>query len=534
MIPFGSIRGNGADLATHLGNAEDNEFVEVDELRGVIADDLNGAFSEMEAKAFGLTDMRKPFYSLSINPDPRQPWTREMYYEYRDRAEITLGLEGHDRVTVFHIKQGRDGILREHCHVVWNRTDVQNMRGADIKFDRLKLMSLTREYAQERGLRLPAGYYKIDDNFEQTSLYEKTKETQTGISKEQHKELVTDLWRTSDGPKAFVAALEDRGYMLAQGRRPYVLVDTFGKMHALPRLIDDKQVRSADVETFLKRDFPPESLSTVAEALAVAAQHEESRQRVELSQRLTEQKEILKRDQDMRRNQLQSEITAKQEFHNKESARLSDTHNDNLYVHKMNAAQQDMEINFKRAANAPSGLAGFLSRVTGMDIVRSKLHAHQDRKRLAVQEQARAQIEEQNRIERQQQQHVHMLEMMEMRRLERQQVKSFEREQRSIVMAQEREKVAHYSKGYEHMPSVQLALTPRGRMAVPAKAQRRYYAPTVKDANVKTKETETKTPITLQPIVEDFTSAAEKHFERGSGDGEFIVPDNSNGKGRAR
>jgi len=331
--------------------------------------------------------------------------------------------------------------------------------------------------------------------------------------------------------------------MLASGRRPYVLVDAFGNMHALPRLIDDRGIRTKDIEAFLRDDFPPESLSTVEEARAVATQLEDSRKRVEDSQKLDHQKEILQRDQDTRRDQLQSEITAKQEFHNKESARLSETHHDNLYVHKLNAAQQDMEIKFKRSANAPSGLAGFLSRVTGMDIVRSKLHAYQDRKREAIQEQARALIEEQNRIECLKQQYVHTLEMMEMRRLEREQVKSFEREQRSIVMAQEREKVAHYSKGYEHMPSVQLALTPRGRMAVPAKAGRRFYAPTVKEHNVKAKGTEKNTPqfkqdiepaLTPPPMAEDFTAAAEEYFGRGSGNGEFIASDNVNGKGRTR
>lgn len=532
MIPFGSIRGNGADLAVHLGNTEDNEYVEIAEMRGVIADDLPGGFSEADAKINALTNMDKGYYSLALNP--WVPWTREMYFEYRDRAEIELGLVGHDRFTVFHIKQGKDGNLREHCHVVWNRTDVQNMRRVDIKFDRLKLMSLTREFAHEKGLQLPKGYYKIDDNHEQTSLYEKVKENQTGISKEQHKSVVTDLWRTSDSPKAFIAALEDRGYMLATGRRPYLLVDTFGKMHALPRLIDDKQVRTADVEAYLKKDFPPESLSTVEEARAVAVQHEESRKRIEFSQRLAEQKEILERDQEMRRESLQDEITAKQAYHHREAGKLSNIHGDKHYAHKLNSAKADMEINFRRAANAPTGLAGFLSRITGMDVIRSKLHAHQDRKREAAQEQVRFEIEEKNRIERLGQRHEHQLEMIEMRRQENEQKKNFEREQRSIVMAQEREKVAYYSKGHEHMPSVHLALTPRGRMAVPAKAKRRFYAPTVNDPNVKSTDQGKKStgkieghePVkTLPPIADDFYKATDPWYEQGGSSDEHSNSD---------
>lgn len=188
MIPFGNIRGNGADLAVHLGNAEDNEFVEIDEIRGLIADDLPGAFAEMDVKINTLTQMKKGYYSLSINPDTRQgDWPREWYNEFRDMVETDFELIGHDRITVFHIKEGADGLLREHCHVVWNRTDVQNSRDVDIKFDRLKLMALTREFAHERGIRLPPGYYNIEQNHEQTSLYEKVKERETGISKAQHK-----------------------------------------------------------------------------------------------------------------------------------------------------------------------------------------------------------------------------------------------------------------------------------------------------------------------------------------------------------
>ena len=404
-------------------------------------------------------------------------------------------------------------------------------------------MQVARELAQDYGFELPEGYFQVEQNHEQTSLYEKVKETQTGISKEQHKTVVTDLWRTSDSPKTFVAALEDRGYMLASGRRPYVLVDSFGKMHALPRLIDDKEVRTKAVEAYLQKDFPPDSLSTVEEAQAVAAQIEDSRERIEFSQKLAEQKEILQRDQDVRREDLQTDIATKSELLEKETTRLSDIHADNHYAHKLKSAQEDMEINFRRSAYAPTGLAAFLSKVSGVDALRSKLHSYQDSKREEAQELVRTQIEEQNKIGQLEQQQEHGLQMMELRRLENEQVKSFEREQRSIAMAQEREKVAHYSKGYEHMPSVHLTLTPPGRMAMPAKAARRYYAPTVKEANVKATETEQKepqikqdeqTPITPPPIAENFTNAAEGHFERGSGDGEYIAPDNSNGKGHSQ
>lgn len=454
MIPFATQRGNGADLAVHLGNAYDNEQVIIDEIRGVLADDLPGAFSEMEAKAHALTNMTKPFYSLAMNPDPNQPWSKDMYYEYRDRAEDMLGLVGHDRVTVFHIKEGQDGHLREHCHVVWNRTDVDNQCGVNIAYDRLKLMSLTREFAQEQDLTLPDGYYKINDNHEQTSLHESVKEKQTGISKEEHKSVVTDLWRTSDGAKAFVASLEDHGYMLAQGDRPYVLVDTFGKMHALPRLIDDRSVRTKDVEAYLQTDFPSDQLSTVDEAREVAAQHQDSRARVEESQKLQEQREALLHDQDLRRQQLQQEVQVQQAALEAEQARLSNQHKDALYVHQLGVAQQDLDIQFRRAAYAPTGLAAFLSRVTGIDKIREHYHAYQDDRRDREHERQRQEIEARNEAERIAQAQRHELESLEMQRREAEQAKAFEREQRTLALVKERETVSHHSKDHVHMPPV--------------------------------------------------------------------------------
>jgi hypothetical protein len=536
MIFFGSQRGNGADLATHLTNAEDNEFVET-QVFGALADDLHGSFAEWEAQGKAMTNLENFFYSLSFNPHPDHPLTSDMYDDAIRRAALALGLQDQPYATARHIKEMSTGELREHMHVVWSRVDVQNSRGINISHDRLKLMQVARELAVDYGIELPPGYYHQNQNHEQTSYYEAVKEHKTGISKAEHKQVVTDLWRTSDSPKAFVAALEDMGYMLASGRRPYVLVDSFGELHALPRLIDDKDVRTKDVEDYLRKDFPPESLSTVEEARAVAAQMEESRERIEHSQRLEEQKEILQRDQDERREKLEADITAKQDNLQRQVKRLSDIHGDKRFVHELNSAQADMEINFRRAVNAPTGLAAFLSRVTGMDVIRAKLHDYQDRKREAAQEQARQQIEEQNRIEVMQQQHEHSLEMMEMRRLEREQAKSFEREQRSIAMAQEREKVAHYSRGYEHMPSVHLALTPRGRMAVPAKAQRRHYAPTVKEGNVKspieTKPDQTsKQPET--PKNGDYKSFADSWDEAVTREDDFYERDPDKDKGRGR
>ena len=279
MIPFGSQRALGQDLATHLLNTQDNERMEVAQVRGAVARDLHGAFAEWEAQAHTLTRCTNYLYSLSINPDQRQGrLTREQYLDYIDRAENRLGLAGQPRAVVFHVKKDKNGVPREHCHVIWSRIDAERGKARHIAFDHEKLMMVTREFARDHGLKLPDGYYR-DKGQErpkknrQLTLYEKNQQDKGGLTKEQHMAQVTAAWHKRDTPRAFVRSLEDMGYILATGTRDYVLVDLYGNMNSLPKLIDDKKVRTKQVREFLGKEFPKDSLPSVDEARALAAGH---------------------------------------------------------------------------------------------------------------------------------------------------------------------------------------------------------------------------------------------------------------------
>ena len=154
MIPKASQRGLGQDLATHLQNAYDNEYVEIAEVRGAVARDLHGAFAEWEVCAHSMTACRNYLYSLSVNPDPAQgQLSRARYRDYIDRVEGKLGLSGQPRAIVFHIKDGR-----EHCHVVWSRIDTGQGKAVHQPFDRQKLMMVTRQFAREHGLPFPTAW----------------------------------------------------------------------------------------------------------------------------------------------------------------------------------------------------------------------------------------------------------------------------------------------------------------------------------------------------------------------------------------
>lgn len=391
MIPFGSQRAYGQDLATHLLNAQDNERLEVAQVRGAVARDLHGAFAEWEAQAHSLTHCTNYLYSLSINPDQRQGrLTKEQYLDYIERTEQRLGLSGQPRAVVFHIKQDKNGVGREHCHVIWSRIDSEKEKARHIAFDHEKLMMVTREFARDHGLRLPDGYNKDvvrgrRGRSYQMHLYDKRQEDLGGLSLAEHKARVTAAWDRRDTARSFVRELEDLGYMLATGTRDYVLVDLNGTMKALPRLIDDKKVRTADVRKFLGQDFPTNSLPSVDEARALAAGHRAAKElfvkneeRAAREAKEKQRREELQRKQQPRRQAVESEATAlverqrqaRQEFAARqwgERAALRHSH-----------LQESLRIRADRAANKPTGLAAFLGRISGVELITKTIHRYRD------------------------------------------------------------------------------------------------------------------------------------------------------------
>ena len=262
MILKGSQRSGGTDLATHLMNGFDNELVEIAQIRNVVADDLHGAFAEYEAAATG-TRCKKPLYSLSINPPT--PITKQQYLvPLLTALKKCLNLSGQPRAIVFHKKQGR-----EHCHVVWSRIDITNMRAIQISYDHFKLKALSRELAAKFGLDLPPG---LDPNTptdyiapEQT-LADNAQTSQTGISPEQRRFDITEAYMACDNGRAFHAALSEMGYHLAKGtRRSYVIIDQYGHVHSLSRYIEG--VRGKQIKAKLS-DIDHDTIPSIDEVKA--------------------------------------------------------------------------------------------------------------------------------------------------------------------------------------------------------------------------------------------------------------------------
>lgn len=470
MIPKASQRAGGQDLATHLLNAHDNEYVELAEVRGAVAGDLHGAFAEWEAIAHNLTRCRNYLYSLSVNPDLGQgQLTRAQYLDYAGRVEAALGLSGQPRALVYHIKEGR-----EHCHIVWSRIDARAGKAIHQPFDHDKLMMVTREFARDHGLALPAGYERGGDDRKKKSLYETQQERASGLTKEDRMAAVTAAWKRSDSPRAFVRALEEMGYVLATGNRPYVLVDLYGGMNALPKLIDDKSVRTKDIRAFLEGEFPPDSLPTVDEAKALVAQHRQAREEFARSGRDAKKLDLLKAAQGARRQKIEAAQAAVLARHRGEKVALAKAQLAERRVMKARYLDEVRRVDAARLAAKPTGLAAFLGRVTGVSFVISQIHKHRDAQRQAAFLAEKAALVERQADDKRGLVHQHMLQAMDAAREVRALAQVEARELKSYEIAQRREERVRQRQGHDHMPELNLALKPKGRAAVPHTAKDRY------------------------------------------------------------
>lgn len=471
MIPKASQRAGGQDLATHLLNALDNEYVEVAEVSGAVASDLHGAFAEWEAIATGLTKCREYLYSLSVNPEPGQQLSRAQYLDYAERVEKKLGLEGQPRAMVFHIKDGR-----EHCHIVWSRIDWQSEKAVHLAFDHEKLMMVSREFARDHGLNLPDGYRRdpSDTQRRKQSLYKSQQERMTGLSKEERMVMITQAFRQSDNARSFVRALEAMGYVLATGKRPYVLVDMYGTMNALPKMIDDRSVRTKDIRAFLEQEFPPESLPSVDEARALVADLRKAREQFAKAQGQAERLAKLEAAQQVRRAQLVATQEEQRERHRQERAQQE---REQLAARRAQKGAYLSQVRRGRVARAearPTGLAAFLGRVTGVTLVINKLHRYRDAKAFrsfAADRQQLVLMQKQAALSLQRRQELQALETgRQLKALGK--VEARERQALEVRRAREQRIIERH--GHDHMPALNLDLKPKGRGAAVRRAKDRY------------------------------------------------------------
>ena len=264
MILKGSRRGGAKDLALHLMKDE-NDHVELLELRGFVAGDLMGALNETYAISKG-TKCQKFMYSLSVNPPPGQTASTAAIVEAIEKAERVLKLSGQPRAIVFHEKNGR-----RHAHAVWSLIDAAAMKAVRLRNDRTALQPLTRELFVRNGWKVPDGLLDRENRDPRSfTLKEYHQAKKHGRDPRTARAAIQTAWAVADSRAAFVNALEERGMKLARGDRAgLVCVDMFGEVYSLPKMLG-LRIKDVREKVGSERD-DPDAFRSVEDAKAQTA-----------------------------------------------------------------------------------------------------------------------------------------------------------------------------------------------------------------------------------------------------------------------
>lgn len=232
MILQGNQRGGASDLARHLLKDE-NEHVEVHEIRGFVSDDLHGAFKEAYAVSKG-TRAKQFLYSLSLNPPGQEKVSTQDFRDAIETVEQRLNLNDQPRAIVFHEKEGR-----RHAHAVWSRIDTSEMKAIPLPHTKRKLMEISRDLYVQHGWKMPEGM--IDRNNRDPrnfTLAQWQQAKRIGKNPKEIKRAFQEAWAISDNQSSFANALKERGYILARGdRRGFVALNHRCEVFSVPKWV---------------------------------------------------------------------------------------------------------------------------------------------------------------------------------------------------------------------------------------------------------------------------------------------------------
>lgn len=233
MILKGSKRGGAKQLGAHLLRADENEHVEVHEVRGFASEDVMGAMREALAISQG-TRCRQHLFSLSLSPPQSENVRIEVFESVLAQVEERMGLSGQPRIVVFHEKEGR-----RHCHAAWSRIDSETMTAIPLPFFKQRLREISKQWFLEHGVQMPRGLIdsKTRDprNFD---LAEWQQAKRIGRDPRELKAIIQECWTASDSGQSFARALEERGLFLAKGdRRGFVALNYEGEPLSIGRQV---------------------------------------------------------------------------------------------------------------------------------------------------------------------------------------------------------------------------------------------------------------------------------------------------------
>ncbi len=246
MIIKGKARSGPAQLAAYLMRSDEHATI-LDP--GIDEDDLHRDFMIWDVAGEG-TRGEKTLYHCQIAPDPRYKLTPEQYLRSAQILAEDLGMANHPRRVVLH-----DGGGRPHLHVVFQRTDLDKMTLWDDSFNYVKHERASKRMALEFGHEIVPGKHAKRDRQKQPefprqdfSPDEAQRAKRTGKDLKKMKAELAALKAGSDSAPAFKAAVEDAGFILANGDRGYTLVDDRGEPYNLARQL---KLKTGEVNKYM-------------------------------------------------------------------------------------------------------------------------------------------------------------------------------------------------------------------------------------------------------------------------------------------
>lgn len=336
MILKGSQRAGGKQLALHLMRLDENDHIEVHEIRGFVANNVVNALREAYAVSRG-TRCKQFLFSLSLSPPPTASVPVAAFEKAIADVEARLGLVGQPRVIVFHEKFGR-----RHAHCVWSRIDPKTLRAINLPHFKMKLREASRQLYLEHSWQMPRGFMDSQEadplNF---SLAEWQQAKRIERDPKAVKAMFQECWAVSDSLKAFTNALSARGYYLAQGdRRGFVAVDWRGEVYSLSRWT------GANPKELSAKLGDPSALPTVE----IASK--------EITEKLSSRLEVFRGDARL------SFDAARLSLKRKRDDLVLRQRNERAFLREVHAARWAEESRF-RSERFRKGLKGFWDLVTG-------------------------------------------------------------------------------------------------------------------------------------------------------------------------
>ena len=236
-----SVRHAGM-MARHLLRADENEIVEVVEIRGTARpDDLTASLRSMQ-RATDLTRGKTGLFSVAINPRDHEAdqMTPEQWQRSLQALEEEFKLTGQPCAIVRHRKNDRS-----HLHAVYQLTDIEAERLIDIKFEKRRCQKLGRQMELEFGHQLTPE----TPSRESYTRAEQQQAKRLGEKiPERRQQLRADLEGSQD-LEAFIERLVEKGYTIAKGDRAgAVLINHQGEVFGLGRELG---LKAAEVRKLL-------------------------------------------------------------------------------------------------------------------------------------------------------------------------------------------------------------------------------------------------------------------------------------------